>query len=117
VKAALAYGAVAALVMVVLATLVMTVVPGAEPGGLWVAAAIAWTVQMASFPALVVGRRAEAFMLSWAAGMALRFAAVVGVAFWVTRTVAFDPPTTLVGLVGFVFLLVLLEPLFLRLAD
>ena len=48
---------------------------------------------------------------------AVRFAAVGVVAVWLTQAERYDPATVLVGMVAFIFVLVLLEPLFLRLAD
>lgn len=120
-KAVLSYAGVSALLLVLLALGVVGLVEAAEPAGVWLAAMIAWPVQVAAFWALVAGRRTtgagSGFMLAWAAGMALRFGVVGAVALWVTRMSAPDPATTLLSLVGFVFVLVLLEPLFLRLAD
>ncbi len=116
-KAVLAYGGVAAVVVVVLALGVVGLVRGAEPGAAWLAAGIAWLVQVVAFGALVAGRGRDRFLATWLGGTLLRFAVVGGVAVWLTRTDSYDPATALVGLVGFVFVLVLLEPLFLRLAD
>ena len=62
-------------------------------------------------------RRGRDFLVSWASGMLLRFAVIAGLAFWVTRRTSLDPAVTLLSLVGFVFLLVVLEPAFLRLAE
>ena len=84
----------------------------------WLAGALAYVVQMLAFAVLlrVRGRDERAFLMGWAGGMALRFVTVVAVALWATRS--FDPATPLlIGLVGFVFVLVLLEPLFLRIAE
>jgi hypothetical protein len=47
-------------------------------------------------------------------GLVLRMGLVGGVAIWVTRTAVLPPATLLVALVAFVFVLLLLEPLFLR---
>lgn len=116
-RAVLAYGGATAVVVVVLATGVAGVVPGAEPSAAWLAAGIAWVVQLVAFGALVVGRGRGSFLPTWLGGTVFRFAVVGGVALWLTRTESYDPETALVGLVGFVFVLVLLEPLFLRLAD
>lgn len=86
--------------------------------GVWLAAGVATVVQLAAFAALVVSRRkGRDFMVGWASGMLLRFAAVGAVAYWATRARSLDPGATLVSLVGFVFLLVLMEPAFLRLAE
>lgn len=86
--------------------------------GVWVAAAVATAVQLPAFAALVVSRRTgRDFVVSWASGMLLRFAAIAGAAYWVSRSTRLDPGVTLLSLVGFVFLLVLMEPAFLRLAE
>lgn len=116
-KALLAYGAASAAALAVLAALVGVVVDAADPVAVRLAAVIAWPVQVAAFAALVAGRKAVGFTASWAGGMALRFAVVGGAAFWVTRVDGPDPASLLVSLVGFVFVLVLAEPLFLRLTD
>ena len=117
-KALLAYGVASALLLGLLGLGVVAVFGAAEPSAVWVAAVIAWVVQLAAFIALLVGRRTgTGFMLSWAGGTLLRFAVVAVAAVWVTRVGSPDPASMLVSLVGFVFVLVLLEPLFLRLAD
>jgi hypothetical protein len=87
-------------------------------GGVWLSAAVAGAVQVVAFAMLVSSRRrGRDFMVSWASGMVLRFAAIAGLAFWVTRRTSLDAAVTLLSLVGFVFVLVLLEPLFLRLVE
>lgn len=117
-KAILSYAVAAVAFLVVGAGVVIWLVAAADPSSVWLAAAIAWPVQLIAFWILLVGRRAPGrFMVGWAGGMALRFATLAGVAIWSTRTEMFDAATALVSLVGFVFVLVLLEPLFLRLAD
>lgn len=116
-KAVLAYGVASAAVLVGLAGLVVVVIGSADAGAVRLAAVVAWPVQLAAFGALVVGREGLGFMASWAGGMALRFVVLVGVAIWVTRADGPDPASLLVSLVGFVMVLVLLEPLFLRLTD
>lgn len=113
-----AYAAVSGALLVVLAGVTVWLVSGADPGSVWLAAGIAYVVQLVAFAALVAGRsRARDFLVSWASGMALRVTVVVGVALWLTRSGSFDAASALVSLVGFVFVLVLLEPLFLRWAD
>ncbi len=114
-RAFLAYGAASAALLAALAAGVAAVVQTADAAGVRQAAVIAWPVQLAAFAMLVKGRRGMGFMAAWASGMALRFAVVGGAALWVTRTEGPDPASLLVSLVGFVFVLVLLEPLFLRL--
>jgi len=117
VKAFAAYGAATAALLVALAMLAAAVFGSADPTGIRMAAVIAWPVQLAAFAALVRGRQGAGFMVSWVSGMALRFAAVGAAALWVVRADGPDPASLLVSLVGFVFVLVLLEPLFLQLTN
>lgn len=112
------YAVASAAVLVLLVLGAGWLVEPEEVTGLWVSAGVAFVVQLAAFGALVAGRRRGwAFVVSWASGMMLRLAVVAGMAFWVTRETVLDPAVALVSLIGFVFVLVLLEPLFLRLAD
>lgn len=83
--------------------------------GVWAAAGIAWLLQLVAFGMLVVNRsRANLFLASWAGGMLLRLGALAVVAYWVTRSPAWPAAVTLVTLAGILFLLLLLEPVFLR---
>ena len=116
-KAYAGYGAASAAVLVALAMLLMALLGAASAPGVRTAALIAWPVQMVAFVILVEGRKRVSFIAGWAGGMALRFAAVGAAAIWVTRTDGVDPASLLLSLVGFVFVLVLLEPLFLRLTN
>ena len=76
---------------------------------------LAWLLQVVTFGALLKMREIPTrFMLAWVGGIAVRFLAVGVVAFWVTRTEALPPSATLVSLVAFVFVMLLLEPLFMR---
>lgn len=112
----IAYAATSVALLVGLAALVGWLAGGERSAGAWVAAAVAGAVQLPAFAALVASRRkGRDFLVSWASGMVLRFAAIAGAAYWVTRQSALDPAVTLVSLVAFVFVLVLLEPAFLRL--
>ena len=114
-RAVLAYGVASAALLAVLALAVVAVVDSADGTGVRLAAIVAWPVQLAAFGALVRGREGPGFMAAWTGGIALRFAAVVAAALWVTRADGPDPASLLVSLVGFVIVLTLLEPLFLRL--
>lgn len=116
-RALLWYGAACAVFLGTAGSVVIALVPAADASSVWLAAAIAWPVQVLAFWVLLLGREASGFMIGWGLGMALRFAAVGVAAVVLTRTTGHDPATALVSLVGFVFVLVLLEPLFLRLAD
>lgn len=91
---------------------------GADSGALWLAAGGAWGVQLIAFAMLAVGRkRGGGFVVGWGLGMLLRFAALAGMAALVTVSDTYDPASALLGLVGFMMVLVLIEPLFLRWAD
>ncbi|MFW5952490.1 MAG: hypothetical protein ACOCVZ_10285 [Gemmatimonadota bacterium] len=116
-RAFFAYAGATAVLVAVLGLSVVAVVDGVDAGAVRLAAVLAWLVQLAAFAVLVKGRAGLGFMAAWVSGMALRFAVVGGAAIWVIRTPERDPASLLVSLVGFVFVLVLLEPLFLRLTD
>jgi hypothetical protein len=82
---------------------------------LWFAALLAYGVQLVAFAALLLVRnRSELFLLGWLAGLALRFLVVLLVALWLSREPVFEIRPALVSLVAFVFVLLLLEPVFLR---
>lgn len=83
----------------------------------WLAAGVAWLLQLAAFALLLLARRrgTQFFLAGWAAGMLLRFAGLATLAFVVSRRGTLPLDATLVGLVGIVFVLLLMESLFLRL--
>ena len=88
---------------------------GAELTAVRVAAALAFGLQVLAFAALVALRDAGSlFMVGWGGGILLRFGAVGVVAFWLQATGALPPAVTLVSLVSFLFVLLLMEPMFLR---
>lgn len=87
-------------------------------GAVWFGAGSAWVIQALAFAALVwVRARRERFLWGWAGGIGFRFVAVIVLAFWVTRRARFPAAPALISLVAFVFVLVLIEPLFLRIAE
>ena len=114
-KAWMAY-AVAALVVVGVAAGVGTLLVSREVApAVWFAAGVAYVLQLIAFAGLVMVRnRAQLFLAGWLIGMALRFGAVGGVAWWLSRSAVLPREAALVSLVGFVFLLLLMEPMFLR---
>ena len=81
--------------------------------GILVAAGVAWTVQVGTFGALVRFRgTVNGFLAAWAGGTVLRMGLVL-VAAWVVVVVpALPPAPTLLGLAGFLFAMLLLEPFF-----
>lgn len=81
----------------------------------WIGAGTALVVQLLAFAALVAFRdRGVLFLAGWLGGMLLRFGAVGVMAVWLHRTDALPRGAALMSLVGFVFVLLLLEPVFLR---
>lgn len=114
-RAWLGYAAAGAVLTLVVAAVAVVVAGSEAATAVAVAAVLAYLLQLAAFAVLVVVRgRSDLFMLGWVAGMGLRFAAVGAVAWWVTRTAALPAAPLLVSLVAFMFVLVLLEPVFLR---
>jgi hypothetical protein len=82
--------------------------------GLLVAATVAYPIQMVAFFLLIrfwgSGKR---FLLVWLGGTVARLAVVLAAALLLTRIRELPPAPTLLGLAGFFFGLLLLEPLFL----
>jgi hypothetical protein len=84
-------------------------------GAVRIAAAVAFAVQLVAFAALVAVReRHELFLLGWVSGLILRFLTVGVAAVWLTRDPVIPARPALMSLVGFLFVLLLLEPVFLR---
>lgn len=88
------------------------------PGGaaaVWFAAGLAYLLQLLAFAALVAVRgRNDLFLAGWLAGLVVRFLAVGVVALWLRRNPVLPIETALLSLVAFVFMLLMLEPVFLR---
>jgi hypothetical protein len=114
VKSWLSYGAAGAALTVVAAGIAGMLV-GGDARAVWIAAVIAYVLQLGAFGLMVwLQGQPQLFMIGWLAGMMVRFGAVGVCAFWLSRTAVLPLSTTLLSLVGFLFLLLLLEPLFLR---
>ena len=114
-KAWLTYAGVSAVVIAAGALLGIIVAPAGSAGAIGFAAALAYALQLVAFAALVaVRRRNELFLIGWVTGMVLRFGALGVVALWLARSPVFPRTVALVSLVAFVFVLLILEPLFLR---
>jgi hypothetical protein len=78
-----------------------------------VAAVVAYIVQLAAFAALVaVQGRTDLFIAGWAGGMVLRAGGLILAGLWVSRT-TLPRATLLLSLVAFLFMLLLIEPMFL----
>jgi hypothetical protein len=114
-KAWLAYAAVS-LVITVIGVLVGTAVQGPEAASaVRFAGILAYVIQLAAFAGLVLVRdRSDLFLVGWGAGLLLRLAAVGLVAAWLSRDPVLPIRPALLSLVAFVFVLLLIEPLFLR---
>ena len=111
----LRYGGVAlALLLLVNAGLWPWLSPSARKG-LLVAALVAYPIQMVAFFLLVrYWGQGKRFLLVWAGGTVVRMGAILGAALVLMKAEGLAPAPTLLGLAGFFFGLLLLEPLFLR---
>ncbi len=105
-----------ALVVTAVAAVLISLVGGAGiTKAVWLSAGFAFALQTLAFTMLLLVRdRTELFMAGWLGGMVLRFAAVGGLAFYASRYTTLPLAALLLSLVAFVFLLLLLEPVFLR---
>jgi len=109
------YAAVGLAVIVAGVLVGLLLVDEQAAAAVWFAAGVAYALQLLSFAVLVALRqRNEMFLAGWAVGLVARFATVGIVAFWLARDEVFPRAPALLSLVAFVFLLLLLEPLFLR---
>lgn len=110
-----AYGAAGLIVGVLAAGIAATVLQPAGARAVALSAAIAWMVQVVAFGGLVVGRsKPPLFMAVWLGGMVVRFAVLAALAFLVSGRGMAPAAPLLLGYVIVVFVLVLLEPVFLR---
>ena len=83
--------------------------------GLLVAALVAYPIQMMAFFLLVrFWNEGKRFLLVWVGGTVVRMLVILVAALALTRKDGLPPAPTLLGLAGFFFGLLLLEPLFLR---
>ncbi len=77
--------------------------------------ALAWAVQVALFAPLLAARgRRNAFFAAWGGGTLARFVVLGVAAWWVWHSRALPLAPSLLSLVSFLFLLLLLEPVFFR---
>jgi hypothetical protein len=101
-------------VLTVLVAVIASAMSG-QANAIWLGAGLAYVIQLIAFAFLLKLRgHATMFMTAWLAGMILRFGAVALCALWLYKTDALPRGPTLLSLVGILFMLVLLEPLFLR---
>jgi hypothetical protein len=110
-----AYAAVTLLLVALVAGGATVALSGESVRAVWASAGLAWVLQLLAFAGLVAVReRAGLFLAGWLGGMGLRFAALGVVAWWASRTGVLPFQPLLISLVGFLFLLLLLEPVFMR---
>jgi hypothetical protein len=115
VKAWLGYSATALGVVLAGCAVAALVAPAEAARAVWLSGAVAWVLQLGAFAVLVSVRgRPGLFMGGWVAGLVLRFAALGALAWWLGRDEVVPRPVALLSLVGFMFILLLLEPLYLR---
>ena len=106
--------AAAVAVALVCAALGALLRPDALAAVAWMGA-LAWAVQVTLFTALLAARtRRNAFFAAWAGGTLVRFAVLGAAAWWVWHSRALPLAPALLALAGFLFLLLLLEPVFFR---
>ena len=111
----LGYAAAGALLTAIIAGVASVVVSGPDAAGVRLGATIAYLLQLCAFGAMAaVMRGGTVFLAAWMGGMLLRFGGLGAVAFWVTRTDSYPAAPTLLSLAGCLFLLLLVEPIFLR---
>ncbi len=105
----------AAAVVLVVAGLALVLPSDGVRAVAWMGAA-AWLVQSILFaPLLAARRRLNVFFVAWGGGTLVRLGVIGGAAWWLYRTRALPLAPSLLSLAGFLFLLLLLEPVFFRL--
>lgn len=108
------YALVAAALVAVVAAVALIVDRAAGPAIAWMGG-LAWAVQVVLFLPLVATRgRGKAFFAAWGAGTLARFG-VLGLAAWgISRSGVLPIAPSLLALAGFLFALLLMEPMFFR---
>jgi hypothetical protein len=114
-RAWLRYAAVALGIVVAAAVVIGAFVEPPTAAAVWVGAAAACLIQFCAFGLLLLARgRPQHFLVAWGGGSLLRFMLVAGLGLWATRAARLEAEPLLLSAVGFVVLLVLLEPVFLH---
>jgi hypothetical protein len=115
VRAWLKYAVVGLVVVAAVAGAASLLVSPANRTALWFGAGLGWVLQLIAFGVLLAFRHdPQLFLLGWAVGMAIRFASLGVAAYWLSRSEVLPLEAGLLSLVGFVVLLLFMEPLFLR---
>jgi hypothetical protein len=114
-RAWLTYAGAGLVVTAVAAGAASLILEGEAARAVRITGAIAYGLQLVAFAMLLSVRGKDAlFLAGWVGGMFLRFAGLGVVAWWVTATAALPREAALISLAGFLFLLLLMEPFFLR---
>ena len=109
------YALTALLVVGLVGAALSVVLDDAGRKGVILAALIAYPIQVMAFGVLLRARgEPTRFMVWWGVGVALRVLVVVAVGFASSRLASVGPTALLLSLVGFFFVLLLMEPAFLR---
>ncbi len=109
------YALTAALAVALVAGVLALLLPGEAARAIAWMGMLAWVVQVGTFaPLFAARRRGNAFFAALGGGTVVRLA-VLGVAAWALwRSGALPLAPALLALAGFLFLLLLLEPVFFR---
>lgn len=109
------YAAAGAVATGAAAALAAWLSPARATAGIAWAALAAYGLQVAAFGALwKVRGRANAFFVAWGGGTLVRLGAVLALGLWLARGSADVAAPLLLSFAGFLFVLLLLEPLFFR---
>ena len=112
------YALVALLIVGLGAAALLPFLDEAGRRGVLLAGSIGYPVQVMAFGLLLRARgEPTRFMVWWGAGIGIRVAVVVAVGFASTMLASVEPAALLLSLVGFFFVLLLIEPVFLRADD
>jgi hypothetical protein len=112
-RAWLRYAAVGMLATAVCAALTALALGSKATSAVLFAAVVAYVLQLIAFGALLSLRGHETmFLAGWVGGMFLRAVGLILAGLWLSRT-PLPRATAMLSLVGFLFLLLMLEPLFL----
>lgn len=114
-KAWLTYAAAGLILVALIAIVAASFQQGADRRAVFVGAAVAYVLQLIAFGLLLSVRdKQPLFLAGWLGGMVLRFGALGICLFWASRSEALPRTPLAISLVGFVFVLLMLEPVFLR---
>ncbi|MDX1566443.1 MAG: hypothetical protein R3223_01500 [Longimicrobiales bacterium] len=108
------YGLASLLILAIVSAGLWPFLDERSRSGLTLAAATAFSTQLVAFGLLRWARRhSERFLMAWAAGILARFGVLGVTALVASRFSGIGTPALVLGLAGFLFVLALMEPLFL----